>query len=197
MMVEIGEPRVGERLRHLREQRELSLRALAEQCGLSFNTISRIEHGESSPTVATLNLLAGALNVPISAFFEDSRSQNTILTKRDQRLRSSASGVVMESLGVGLHNQKIEPFMVNIEPGAGSHDNPIAHAGEEFVHCLEGRLTYRIGGEVYELEPGDSLLFDATQPHCFCNRSDTPIRFLIVFSGVESRSSVERQYPDQ
>lgn len=196
-MADTGGPRVGERLHKIREQRGLSLRALAGRCGLSFNTISRIERGESSPTVATLSLLAGALNVSISAFFDDTRSQHTILVRRDQRLRSAARGVVMEGLGVGLRDQTIEPFMVTVEPGAGSHDNPIAHAGEEFVHCLDGHLTYRIRDEVYELEPGDSLLLDASQPHCFRNPGDVPARFLIVFSGAEGRSSVEQHYPDR
>lgn len=194
-MGENREPRIGDKLRALREQRGLSLRALADKCGLAFNTISRIEHNDSSPTVATLNVLANALDVPISAFFEDAYGRDIIVVKRGQGVRSSSSGVVMESLGVGLYDQKTDPFLVTVEPGAGSHQNPIAHVGEEFVHCLEGRLTYLIGHEKIELEPGDSLLFDATQPHCFCNRTQAPVRFLIVFYGVDSRHSLARHHP--
>ena len=70
-MAESLQPDVGQALRTLREQRGLSLRALAEKSGLSFNAITRIEHGENSPTVASLHLLADALNVPITAFFLD------------------------------------------------------------------------------------------------------------------------------
>lgn len=192
--MEIDQLQVGERLRYLREQQGFSLRALADRSGLSFNTISRIERGESSPTVATLNLLASALNVPLNAFFVDSRIQHTVLVRHDQRVRSSANGVILESLGIGLHDQTMEPFLVSVEPGAGSHDNPIAHAGEEFIYCLEGGLTYKINSEIYQLDPGDSLVFDATQPHCFRNQSDRVVRFLIIFSAVEGRSSVESHY---
>lgn len=193
-MTELQQPNVGQALRALREQRGLSLRALAEKCGLSFNAISRIEHGENSPTVATLHLLAHALNVPITAFFETTYEQSIVLVRRDHRLRSLGNGISMESLGVGLRDQQLEPFLVTAEPNAGSHDSPIVHTGEEFVFCLMGKLTYQINGETYELEAGDSLLFDAMQPHCFCNKSGAPTQFLIVFQGVEGKHSVERHY---
>ncbi len=185
---------VGQTLRTLREQRGLSLRALADKCGLSFNAISRIEHGENSPTVATLHLLANALHVPITAFFESSHEQSIVVVRRDQRLHSDANGISMESLGIGLRNQQLEPFLVAVEPGAGSHDSPITHTGEEFVYCLMGVLTYQINGAIYTLGAGDSLLFEAMQPHCFCNKSDSPVQFLVVFQGADGKHSVERHY---
>src|SRR5512143_557339 len=61
---------VGYRLRELRKQQGLSLRALAEKSGLSANTISLIENGKTSPSVATLQQIALALNITITAFFE-------------------------------------------------------------------------------------------------------------------------------
>lgn len=60
---------VGQRIRRLREQRQLSLRALARLCGLSTNAISLIERGENSPTVSSLHALATALGVSITDFF--------------------------------------------------------------------------------------------------------------------------------
>ncbi len=171
----------------LRGQRGLSLRELAEQCGLSFNAISRIERGESSPTVSTLHQLASALNVSIAAFFEDAHEEATVFIRRDRRLRSDANGISMESLGVGLRGQQLEPFLVTVEPGAGNADDPIVHGGEEFVHCLEGRISYRVNGETYELEAGDSLLFEAAQPHCFQNPGNSAARLLIVFQATDGK----------
>jgi transcriptional regulator with XRE-family HTH domain len=62
---------VGGRLRDIRQERGLSLRALSEVCGLSVNAISLIERGISSPSVSSLQRLAVALDVPITAFFTD------------------------------------------------------------------------------------------------------------------------------
>ncbi len=181
------EPDVGARLRILREQHGLSLRELAEQCGLSFNAISRIERGENSPTVSTLHQLATALNVSIAAFFEDAHEEATVFIRRDRRLRSDGNGIAMESLGIGLRGQQLEPFLVTVEPGAGNADEPIVHSGEEFVHCLEGTIRYRVSNETYDMEAGDSLLFEATQPHCFENASASAARLLIVFQAPDGK----------
>src|SRR5512138_404296 len=60
---------VGQRLRSLRDERGISMRALARRSGLSANALSMIERGLTSPSVSTLNKLAVALEVPITAFF--------------------------------------------------------------------------------------------------------------------------------
>jgi quercetin dioxygenase-like cupin family protein len=100
--------------------------------------------------------------------------------KRDHALRSQSDGIKIESLGIGLLNQRLEPFRMTIEPGAGNLDDPISHSGEEFVHCLEGEIEYCVGDRVFRLEPGDSLLFEATQPHACHNPHGRPASILLV-----------------
>jgi transcriptional regulator with XRE-family HTH domain len=180
-MVENAEPKVGMRIRALRDQRSLSLRALAELCGLSINAISQIERGENSPTVASLHRLATAMNVPITDFFQDEARQTTVFVKRDLGLRSQSNGVIMESLGIGLFNQQLEPFRMIIQPGVEKVDDPISHSGEEFIHCMEGEIEYCVGERVFQLEQGDSLLFDATQMHSYRNRTNQRVVLLIIF----------------
>jgi transcriptional regulator with XRE-family HTH domain len=180
-MSEQAEPNVGLRLRILRERHGLSIRALAQQCGLSINAISQIERGDHSPTVSSLHMLASALRVPITAFFEDEREQTLVFVRRDQRLRSQSDGIAMESLGIGLQNQQLEPFFVTVEPGAGNTSEPVTHLGEEFVYCVEGKIEYRVNDVVYPLEAGDSLLFEAVHPHSFYNASQSPATLVMVF----------------
>jgi len=184
MMEEIA-PNVGPRIRALREQRGLSLRALAERCRLSINAISLIERGENSPTVSSLHLLATALGVKITEFFEDSSEQAVVFVEKHQRLATEGNGLLMESLGIGLRNQQLEPFMVTVEPGGGNASEAIIHPGQEFVFCLTGAIQYQIGGQNYCLEPGDSLLFEATQPQCFRNVGDCPAQVLLIFQAAE------------
>lgn len=180
---------IGQRIRALREQRELSLRALSEECGLSFNAISRIERGENSPTVSTLHRLATALGVPITSFFRQEAERMTVFVKRRDRLRSEAEGMVMESLGNGVLYQQLEPFYVTVAPGAGNVEAPVTHPGEEFVTCLVGELDYHVDGRVYHLQAGDSLLFKAMQPHGWHNPGQTPATALIVFQAVQDQRS--------
>ena len=187
-------PNVGPRIRTLREQRGLSLRALAERCNLSINAISLIERGENSPTVSSLHMLATALGVKITDFFEDSREHAVVYVKHDRRLVTQVDGLLMESLGIGLHNQQLEPFMVTVEPGAGDDGESIVHPGQEFVFCLTGEIQYEISGQAFRLEPEDSLLFDATQPHCFRNVGASPAQVLLVFQALEGGNLARQRH---
>lgn len=186
-------PNVGSRIRAMREHRGLSLRALAERCNLSINAISLIERGENSPTVSSLHLLAMALGVKITDFFEDSSEQGIVFVERHQRLATQGNGLLMESLGIGLRHQQLEPFMVTVDPGAVTCE-AIVHPGQEFVHCLAGEIQYQIGGQVYHLKPEDSLLFEATRPHCFRNVGDSPARVLLIFQAVEGGYLARRRH---
>jgi transcriptional regulator with XRE-family HTH domain len=184
-MAEKKHPDIGARIRVCREQRGLSLRALADRCGLSINAISLIERGQNSPTVASLHLLASALGVKITDFLEEPRQHAVVVVRHDQRLATRGAGFLMESLGLGLRQQQVEPFLVTIEPGAGQAGEPVAHPGQEFVYCLAGRVQYQVGSQTYDLEPGDSLLFEAAQPHGFRNASASPAQVLLIFQAAE------------
>jgi len=178
---------VGQRIR---ERQELSMRALAERCGLSINAISQIERGENSPTVSSLHHLALALGVSITDFFREDAEQAAVFVAADARLRIDSHGVRMDSLGIGLPYQQLEPFLVMVASGAGNADQPVAHAGEEFVYCLAGTIVYRVGDDRYCLTVGDSLLFDSSRPHHFHNEAAGRASFLLVFlaSGEHARA---------
>ncbi len=182
------EVNVGQRLRELRLERELSIRALAERSGLNVNTFSLIENGRTSPSVSTLQQIAAALEVPITAFFETSAPKNSvahIVAQRRPRL-AFAHGM-LEDLGAGLTNRAVEPFVVTLEPHASSGDNPIVHTGFEFVFCLQGRMTYHVEDQSYLLEPGDSLLFESYLPHRWQNDDDQPAQAILVLYPTDAR----------
>jgi transcriptional regulator with XRE-family HTH domain len=176
---------IGSRIRRLREARSLTLRALADRCSLSVNAISLIERGRNSPTVSSLHTLADALGVGIVEFFQDEEVHNSVFVERGRRLSHDKNGFLMESLGIGLKNQQLEPFLFTLEPGCGG-DKPITHAGQEFVYCMKGEVEYRVEEKTYRMKSGDSLLLEATRPHSFKNVSSRPASFLIVFQAIGS-----------
>jgi transcriptional regulator with XRE-family HTH domain len=172
---------VGRHLRELRAERGVSIRLLADQSGLNVNTLSLIENGKSSPSVGTLQLLANALDVPITAFFEGNPHKSSIsYLKASQRRRITFAHGTLEDLGTGLTLRGGQPLLVTMEPMADSGSTPIVHTGHEFVFCLEGQLMYLIESNLYQLEPGDSLLFEAHLPHCWRNMGSTPARLLLI-----------------
>lgn len=180
-------PDVGQRIRAIREQKAWSLRALAERSGLSINAISLIERGENSPTVSSLHRLATALGVSIADFFKEDQEQAVVFVRPGVRLRSRSNGILMESLGIGLRDQQLEPFLISVAAGAGNIEEPVSHPGEEFVYCLEGEIDYSVGERIYRMEPGYSLLFEASIPHCFRNKTGEQALLMMVFFAGEGR----------
>lgn len=193
-MDEISPPDIGARLRALRKQRGVSLRALAELCGLSANTISLVERGKTSPSVATLHRLATALGVSMTFFFEEKEEKDVVLVKAGRRARTRGDSVIMESLGSGLRDQAMEPLLVTLPPRAGSGDEPVVHLGQEFVFCLEGAIEYEIRGDSYLLDVGDSLIFGAHLPHRWWNAGDVVSTVLLVLQTQEGREESVEQH---
>lgn len=187
------EPGVGQRIREVRERQALSLKALAARCGLSLNAISRIERGESSPTVSSLHRLASALDVPITDFFGGTRGLSTVVVRRTERPRTRGDGCLLESLGTGLPGQRLEPFLMTLLPGAASAQQEIVHAGEEFAFCVEGEVEYHVGADSHRLEVGDSVLFRADQPHLCRNTGLEKAVVLFVIRAPEEESRLSHQ----
>lgn len=192
----IAQVNVGQRLRELRSRHRLSLRALAEKSDLNPNTLSLIENGKTSPSVATLQQVAVAMGVQITAFFETSADTRTVThQKASQRFGVPFTRGVLEDLGAGIARRGIEPFLLILEPQADSGPTPIVHTGREFVYCLEGQLAYTIDGETYILEVGDSLLFEAYLPHRWENNGDRPSRSLLVLCPADAHDQpTERHF---
>jgi len=181
-MSQESESEVGRRIRAVREGQGLSMRALAERCGLSVNAISRIERGETSPTLSSLHQIATGLGLRLGEFFREESEQSAVLVRATERGWFRESDLLVENLGAGLEDQRLEPFLVTVEGVGGGASKLVGHPGEEFVHCLEGEVEYRVGDRLYRLQPGDSLLFNASLLHSFRGTTPQPARILLVFN---------------
>lgn len=192
----VSEVNVGQRLRELRLEHSLSIRALAERSGLNVNTFSLIENGKTSPSVSTLQQIAAALEVPITAFFETDTPKNSIAhITAHHRPRAAFAHGVLEDLGAGLTDRAVEPFVVTLEPNADSGPHPIVHTGFEFVFCLQGRIGYTIDEHTYLLEPGDSLLFESHLPHQWQNtHTQASQAILVIYPTDERDRPTERHF---
>lgn len=187
-------PSLGRRLRAAREERGLSQRELAAKASISINAISLIERDENSPSVATLQSLANALNVKMSYFFDDSYQGDVILARRGERPGLASQGAHIETLHEHLHRQELEPFLVTLEPHAGSGERQVVHTGHEFVYCLEGQVEYLIDGVYHRVGAGDFLLFEAGLPHRWHNPNGERARFLLILQTPQAASGPVTQH---
>jgi transcriptional regulator with XRE-family HTH domain len=185
----IEETAIGLRIRMLRKRNGLTMVELASSSGLSINTISKIERGETSPTVASLRKISTALAVPMLALFKEENEETVIFTKCDERPSTHVTGAIFQSLGAGLADQSLVPMIIVLDPKAGSNEDTYSHSGEEFVFCLEGKVEYRVGNTIHQMDIGDSILFDPTQSHSFSNPKDEPAKILLIIheQDIENR----------
>ena len=177
---------VGSRLRVIREERGVSIRALARISGLSANALSMIERGLTSPSVSTLHKVAEGLEVPITAFFRQEPARSKIVfRKAAERVRVNFMRGLWEGLGGESFTGRIEPFMLTLENGGSSGRHAMLHTGHEFVFCLRGQLEYEVNDQVFLLESGDSLIFAAQLLHRWRNPGTTVTNAVIVLAGYE------------
>ena len=186
---------ISDRLKQLREERELSIRGLGRLSGLSANALSVIERGLSSPSVSTLYKIATALEIPVTAFFEETPpKQDVVNIKSSERNRIPLYRGLWEGLGGSQYEGPVEPFMVTLEAGSSSGRFPMSHSGHEFVFCVRGEFVYEVGEDTYTLEAGDALLFAADLEHKWHNPGKTVANALIMLCGFRPGESPSKYH---
>jgi len=177
---------VGQRLRILREERQISMRALARRSGLSANALSMIERSLTSPSVSTLNKLAMALEVPITAFFrQEPVREPVVFRKASERTRVPFLRGLIEGLGGEAFVGRVEAFLLTLESGGSSGPHGMIHTGHELVFCMRGVLEYEVESRHFVLEPGDSLIFSSQLVHRWRNPGTHVANAIIVISSFE------------
>ena len=161
---------LGQQIRALRRRQDLSVSDLAQAAGISLGMMSKIENGQISASLTTLQSLSQALSVPLSSLFASfEERQDCSFVQAGQGLvierRGTKSGHVYQLLGHALRGDVVvEPYLITLSEGAAPFTS-FAHSGVEFIYMIEGELQYRHGGDVYRLTPGDALLFDSSASH--------------------------------
>lgn len=179
------EAAIGQQVREFRRRLQLTVVDLGKLAGVSRGMVSKIENGMTSPSLATLSSLARALNVPVTSLFRKYEEQ------RDATFVKAEQGLVIERRGTRAGHQyqllghtvgktiAVEPYLITLTEITEIF--PLfQHAGVEFIYILEGNVSYRHGGRVYQMGPGDSLFFDSDAPHGPEELLKLPIRFLSV-----------------
>ena len=176
---------IGREVRQLRHKHDMTVTELAELAGLSSGMLSKIENGLTSPSLATLQSLASALNVSDIALmrrFEERRDATFVPAGGGLKIqrRGTRAGHEYRVLGHSLGEEvTMEPFVITLTDKSEVFP-AFEHAGTEFLYMLEGRMDYHHGGATYSMSPGDSLFFDAEAAHGPENLIETPIRFVCV-----------------
>jgi transcriptional regulator with XRE-family HTH domain len=161
---------LGGKIRMIRRERDYSVLDLSNLAGISGGMLSKIENGQISPSLSTLQSIAKALNVPLSLLFAASEErQDCSYVKAKQGVvierRGSKVGHVYQLLGHVIGGEVVvEPYLITLKEEAEAYTS-FQHSGVEFIYMLTGEVMYRHGENSYRLRPGDSMLFDSSARH--------------------------------
>ena len=181
------EQAIGGQIRTFRRQLNLTAAVLAGLAGISSGMLSKIENGQISASLGTLQRLAKALNLPLT------RLLTTFEEMRDCSYVPADMGVQIERRGTKVGHQyrllghclagdmSVEPYLINLAEDATPY-TAFQHTGTELIYMLSGRISYRYGEKTYLLSPGDTLMFDASTVHGPEELISLPASYLSVLS---------------
>ena len=190
----------GERIIELCKTYSISRETLAERSGLPLELIKNIEAG-LIPDLAPLIRISRALGVRLGTLLDDQEELGPVITRAGEAtaaprfvtgLPEAFSGEDVQStdqdrshLGLRFNalashkgSRHMEPFIVDIEPGAIQEKS--SHEGEEFIYVLSGVLALEYGSASYTLNVGDSVYYDSIVPHRVISANENPTRILAV-----------------
>jgi transcriptional regulator with XRE-family HTH domain len=176
---------VGQRIRGLRLENQLTLEQAAERAGCTPGFLSQVERNQAVPSISMLYAIAHALGAKVTDFLPRTTLGPKVVRAADrQTLRFQGSSLAYSFLSSELPDRKLELMVVEVDhlDKGKPADEFRSHPGEEFAHVLQGTLRLWIGDAVYDLMPGDSAHFNSMVRHRVENPGDSPMTYLAVLT---------------
>ncbi|MDO7705976.1 MAG: XRE family transcriptional regulator [Loktanella sp.] len=180
---------IGREVRAFRRKKGVTVADLSQSTGLSIGMLSKIENGNTSPSLTTLQTLAHALSVPLTSFFRGfEEARVAVHTKSGEGVELEREGTranhqydLLGHIGANASGVIVEPYLITLSDEADIFPT-FQHGGIETIYMLEGEVDYRHGDDIYPLKPGDTLFFDADAPHGPQVLVKLPARYLAIIS---------------
>ncbi|MDQ8700635.1 XRE family transcriptional regulator [Hyphomicrobium sp. LHD-15] len=180
------EKRIGEVLKQLRLEANLTLADLSTGSRISSAMLSRIENGMATASLDALERLCLALGIGLSDLFKrtDGKKGTAQLVKRSEQMEvvrvGTKYGYTYKLLSYDKGPKKLfDPFFIEMDKKSQSYPR-FSHPGTEFIYMLQGRVEYRFGDLTYLLEPGDAFTFSGDVVHGPERLLDEHARFLSI-----------------
>ena len=180
---------IGREIHAFRKQQNITVAELAAETNLSIGMLSKIENGNTSPSLSTLQTISNALSVPLTAFFRQYEERRmAVHTKAGEGVQIEREGTraghqynLLGHIGGNSSSVIVEPYLITLDNESDTFKT-FQHSGIETIFMLEGEVNYLHGNQIYCLKPGDTLFFDADAPHGPEKLVKLPARYLSIIS---------------
>lgn len=164
---------IGQKIRDLRNEKGLTLAALAKKTGVSTSLISQLERGGINPSISLLKSISDALETPLASLLQE---EGTHAVKPSPVMKAKERKIIAWEGGVrfGLLSRDLDlgcEFIFNDwPPGTTTGKQAYIHDGVECGIVLQGEIEVELEDEIFHLKPGDSVTFNSGTPHRLSNR---------------------------
>jgi transcriptional regulator with XRE-family HTH domain len=161
---------IGSNIRAIRKRKGITIAQICQETGLSQGFLSQVETNKTSPSIATLENIASALNIPL-AYLLLKKDERMIIVRKDER-RITTSGAEQLKVSHLSPTKNMRSMIVELPVGASTGKEPHAHEGEEIHVVIKGRIYAEQGEDRAEFTEGDSFSWNACTPHLVKNIGD-------------------------
>lgn len=164
---------IGQRIKRLRNEKSLTLKMVEAASGMSATHVSEIERGETVPTIGALERIARALGRSAAWFLEETERGEVSVVTPDSHVRETVAGggATIERLTASIAGGNLQALRVVLAPGRSHRGERHVHDGTEALIVVRGAVRVEVGAEAVELAEGDTVHFDAGEPHAYTNAS--------------------------
>lgn len=163
---------ISNRIRAKRKEKKLTIQELADRANVTKGLISQVENGHTVPSLMVLIDIIRSLEIDLNAFFRDIRNtedESLVLVKRATEYESfdieEAIGFTYKRIfSHALNRGRVDIALLDLAPDSAR--SMVERDAIEYKYIVSGSVEYTIGKHKYMLQKGDSLLFDASVPHC-------------------------------
>jgi len=182
---------IGEKIKNIRELRNISIEDMATRSGLATEQIIRIEGNEDFPSLAPLIKIARVLGVRLGTFLDDQQALGPVICRKESILCSEGIGFTnnavtkhkymsYHALSTDKSGRHMEPFVIDVMPAKDADFIFSTHEGEEFIYVIEGTIEINYGKNTYQLNEGDSIYYDSIVAHHVHAGNEKPAKILGV-----------------
>lgn len=166
---------VGQKIKAVREAKQISISDVVERTGLAQEQIERIEGNVDIPSLAPLIKIARALGVRLGTFLDDQDEIGAVICRKEEHTGktisfsnnavSARTHMQYHSLSASKADRHMEPFIIDVEATDETSYELSSHEGEEFIYVMEGAVEIAYGKRTHVIEAGDSIYYDSIVPH--------------------------------
>ena len=161
--------KIGEKIKQMRIQMNLTQEELANRSELSKGFISQVERDLNSPSISTLVDILECLGTNLKDFFNEDVLEKVVFTEEDVFVQDNEElNHTIKWIVPNAQKNQMEPILITLAKG-GRSNLYNAHEGEIFGYVMSGDVNIGIGNKTYSASTGDSFYYKANSSHYIQN----------------------------